>query len=124
MRRAAIFLLASGLSACGGTEAEAPAAAAQRGIDRSVADIRAAEAALQQPVVVSKSVGELTGKASADAEAGGATASTKAGAKGAPGAAGSEAAIPAAGADPAVPAARADAAVPAAGADTPAPTDG
>jgi len=58
-----LLLLALGLAGCGGTEAEAPGAATQRGIDRSVADIRAAEAATQQPVVVSKSVGELTARA-------------------------------------------------------------
>ena len=63
MRRAGVvLLLALGLSACGGGEAEAPAAATQRGIDRSVADIRAAEAATREPVTVSRSVGELTGK--------------------------------------------------------------
>jgi hypothetical protein len=62
-----MIFLATGLAACGGSGSEAPGAATQRGIDRSVADIRAAEAAAQKPVVVSKSVGELTGKASADA---------------------------------------------------------
>jgi hypothetical protein len=60
------------LSGCGGGEAEAPAAATQRGVDRSVADIRAAEAATRGPVEVSRSVGELTGKQSADADADGA----------------------------------------------------
>ncbi len=55
------------LSACGGSEVEAPGAATQRGIDRSVADIQAAEAATRGTVEVSRSVGELTGKASAEA---------------------------------------------------------
>lgn len=67
MRGAGMILVAAALAGCGGGEGEAPGAATQRGIDRSVADIRAAEAAAQKPVVVSKSVGELTGKASADA---------------------------------------------------------
>ncbi|MFN7399715.1 MAG: hypothetical protein ACK5SX_11805 [Sandaracinobacter sp.] len=62
MRFSAVILLAIGLAGCGGTGAEPPGAATQRGIDRSVADIRAAEAALQAPVKVSRSVGELTGK--------------------------------------------------------------
>jgi hypothetical protein len=62
MRFPAVILLAIGLAGCGGTGAETPGAATQRGIDRSVADIRAAEAALQAPVKVSRSVGELTGK--------------------------------------------------------------
>lgn len=66
IRAMVLLLLATGLAACGGGKSEAPGAATQRGIDRSVADIQAAEAAAQQPVVVSKSVGELTGKASAD----------------------------------------------------------
>ena len=76
MRATGGLLLAAGLAACGGSGGEAPGAATQRGIDRSVADIEAAEAAVQKPVVVSKSVGELTGKASADAAA--ATPKTKA----------------------------------------------
>ena len=67
MRTLAVLLMTMALAACGGTEAEAPEAAAQRGVDRSVADIQAAEAAMQAPVTVSRSVGELTGKASADA---------------------------------------------------------
>jgi hypothetical protein len=116
MRTAAIFLLALGLSACGGSEAEAPAAAAQRGIDRSVADIRAAEAAAQQPVVVSKSVGELTGKASAEA------AGAKAAAKGTSGK--ERTAAPAGDARPAAPAGAANEAVPADGTGAPAPADG
>lgn len=57
--------LALALGGCGGPEAEPPEAAEQRGVDRSIADIRAAEAAMQEPVVVSRSVGELTGKAGA-----------------------------------------------------------
>jgi hypothetical protein len=68
MRTLAVLLMTMALAACGGgNEAEAPEAAAQRGVDRSVADIQAAEAAMQAPVTVSRSVGELTGKASADA---------------------------------------------------------
>lgn len=62
-------LLALALAGCGGGEAETPAAATQRGIDRSVADIRAAEDAMRGPVEVSRSVGELTGKQSSVAEA-------------------------------------------------------
>lgn len=69
MRTLAIILLSIGLAACGGAETEAPGAATQRGIDRSVADIRAAEAATRQEVVISRSVGELTGKAAAKADA-------------------------------------------------------
>lgn len=69
MRTLAIILLSIGLAACGGTETEAPGAATQRGIDRSVADIRAAEAATRQEVVISRSVGELTGKGTAKADA-------------------------------------------------------
>lgn len=68
MRTLGIILLAIGLAACGGTDAEAPGAATQRGIDRSVADIRAAEAAARQEVVVSRSVGELTGKTAEKAD--------------------------------------------------------
>lgn len=71
---AATLALALALSACGGTEAEPPEAAEQRGIERSIADIRAAEAAMQEPVVVSRSVGELTGKASAEPKARASTA--------------------------------------------------
>lgn len=71
--------LALALAGCGGTESEAPEAAAQRGIDRSVADIRAAEAAMQEPVAVSRSVGELTGKTAAVPKAKGGSAA-KAGA--------------------------------------------
>lgn len=67
MRNLAVLLMTMALAACGGTEAEAPEAATRRGVDRSVADIQAAEAAMQAPVTVSRSVGELTGKASADA---------------------------------------------------------
>ncbi len=65
MRSAAIILLSLGVAACGGGDTETPGAATQRGIDRSVADIRAAKAAAAQPVEVSRSVGELTGKAAA-----------------------------------------------------------
>jgi hypothetical protein len=57
--------LALALAACGSAEREPPEASAQRGIDRSVADIRAAEAAVKEPATVSRSVGELTGKAAA-----------------------------------------------------------
>jgi hypothetical protein len=67
MRNAAIILLSLGLVACGGGETETPGAATQRAVDRSVADIRAAEAAAAQPLEVSRSVGELTGKAAAEA---------------------------------------------------------
>jgi hypothetical protein len=67
-RGLAVGLCALALGACGGGETDAPAAASQRGIDRSVADIQAAEAATRGPVEVSRSVGELTGKASAEAE--------------------------------------------------------
>ncbi len=59
------MLLSLGLLACGGSETQTPGAATQRGVDRSVADIRAAEAAAAKPVEVSRSVGELTGKAAA-----------------------------------------------------------
>lgn len=65
MRIAGCLVLALALVGCGGAESEAPEAAEQRGIDRSVADIRAAEATLREPVRVSRSVGELTGKATA-----------------------------------------------------------
>jgi hypothetical protein len=47
---------------CGKREAETPEATVQGGIDRSVADVRAAEAAMAAPVVQSKSVGELTAR--------------------------------------------------------------
>jgi predicted outer membrane protein len=57
---AAILLLL--LAGCGKSEPETPEAAVQQGIDRSVADVRAAEAAAAAPVVQSKSVGELTAK--------------------------------------------------------------
>ena len=53
------------LAACGGDKAETPAAATARGVERAVADIKAAEAATRAPVLVSKSVGELTGKGQA-----------------------------------------------------------
>lgn len=66
MRKLGIILLATGLAACGSSESEAPGAATQRAVDRSVADIRAAEAAMREPVVVSRSVGELTGKTAAE----------------------------------------------------------
>jgi hypothetical protein len=81
MRRAGIILLALGLAACGGPETEAPSTSTQRGVDRSVADIRAAEAAMQGPVVVSRSVGELTGKAAANPDAGPAKAPANAAAE-------------------------------------------
>jgi hypothetical protein len=66
----ACLLLA--MAGCGAREADAPGAATQRGIDRSVADIQAANAATRGPVEVSRSVGELTGKATATAEGAGA----------------------------------------------------
>lgn len=66
MRKLGIILLATGLAACGSSESEAPGAATQRAVDRSVADIRAAEAATREPIVVSRSVGELTGKPAAE----------------------------------------------------------
>ena len=68
MRTLGFIPLALGLAACGGTETEAPGAATQRGIDRSIADIRAAEAATRQQIVISRSVGELTDKAGARAD--------------------------------------------------------
>lgn len=67
-RRVPASLLAVLLVGCGGGEAETPAAATQRGIDRSVADIQAAEAAARGPVEVSRSVGELSGKQEASGD--------------------------------------------------------
>lgn len=93
MRNLAVLLMTMVLTACGGTEAEAPEAATRRGVDRSVADIQAAEAAMQAPVTVSRSVGELTGKASADA--GPEAPKTKAGAQAAATAPAAEAPAPA-----------------------------
>lgn len=54
----ALALLA--LSGCNRAEPEAPEADVQKGIDRSVADVRAAQAAASAPVAESRSVGELT----------------------------------------------------------------
>jgi hypothetical protein len=54
---AALLVLMAG---CGERAAETPEADTQRAIDRSIADIRAAEAATRAPAEVSRSVGELS----------------------------------------------------------------
>lgn len=64
---AAIALLT--LSACNRKDGAAPEADVQKGIDRSIADVRAAEAASAAPMTESRSVGELTRKAEAPAKA-------------------------------------------------------
>ncbi len=58
------------LAACNRKEGAAPEADVQKGIDRSVADVRAAEAATAAPITESRSVGELTRKADAPGKAG------------------------------------------------------
>lgn len=58
---AAIALLV--LSACNRQQEQATQPDVQAGIDRSVADVRAAEAASAAETVESRSVGELTQKA-------------------------------------------------------------
>lgn len=63
---ATLALLA--LSACNRKEASAPEVDVQKGIDRSVADVRAAKAAAAAPAAQSQSVGELTRKADAPAK--------------------------------------------------------
>ncbi|MGL6042476.1 MAG: hypothetical protein ACRC1J_00990 [Sandaracinobacteroides sp.] len=64
--RLAMVLMVGGpallLAACEDRTAEKPETSTQSGIDRSVADVRAAEAAISAPVARSKSVAELTGK--------------------------------------------------------------
>ncbi|WP_199553675.1 hypothetical protein [Sandaracinobacteroides hominis] len=59
---ATLLILAAALTACGKKSDETPDASVQRGIDRSVADIRAADAAAAAPVVESRTISELTGK--------------------------------------------------------------
>ncbi len=54
----ALALLA--LAGCNRTESATPEVDVQKGIDRSVADVRAAQAAASAPVAESRSVGELT----------------------------------------------------------------
>ena len=54
----ALALLA--LAGCNRSESAAPEVDVQKGIDRSVADVRAAQAAASAPVNESRSVGELT----------------------------------------------------------------
>lgn len=60
---AAAMLGCIAVAGCGKTESAAPETSVQSGIDRSVADVRAAEAAMAAPLAQSKSVAELTGKA-------------------------------------------------------------
>jgi hypothetical protein len=55
---ALLFAAIALLPACGRQDDGATAASVQAGIDRSVADVRAAQAAASGPVVLSKSVGE------------------------------------------------------------------
>lgn len=63
MRSSVPFLaLAVLLAACGRKAEEARDGSVQRGIDRSVNDIRAAETAAAAPVVESKTISELNGK--------------------------------------------------------------
>lgn len=50
------------LQACGNSEPEAPAASVEVGLERSVADVRAAERAASGPAAVNPSVGDLSGK--------------------------------------------------------------
>lgn len=57
----------AGLAACGKTEQESPDAAARIGLERSVADVRAAEAAAAAPVSVAPTAAELTGTSKAEA---------------------------------------------------------
>ncbi len=58
------------LPACNRKDSEVAQPDVQKGIDRSVADVRAAQAAASAPVVVTQSVGDLTRKAdAADARA-------------------------------------------------------
>jgi hypothetical protein len=66
VRGASIICLALLAAGCGERgKPEASADTVQRGIDRSVADVRAAEAAAAAPVAQSRSVAELTGKTKA-----------------------------------------------------------
>lgn len=66
MRTTAAILALALLASCGEKPAETPDASVQRGIDRSVADVRAAEAAASAPVTQSKTIGELTHSKSAE----------------------------------------------------------
>jgi len=60
MKSAVLLLLPLLLQACGNSAPEAPEASVSVGIDRSVADVRAAEAAASGPVTFAPSVAELS----------------------------------------------------------------
>ncbi len=62
MRGYAAYLALALLAGCGRPDAAAPEADVQRGIDRSVADVRAAQAAASGPVAPSLSAAELAAK--------------------------------------------------------------
>lgn len=63
---AAFALMA--LAGCDRKETAAPEVDVQKGIDRSVADVRAARAAASAPIAESRSVGELTRNSGEPAE--------------------------------------------------------
>jgi len=62
MKNFALLLMPLFLLACGKGESEVPEASVQVGIDRSVADVRAAETAASGPVTFAPSAGELSAR--------------------------------------------------------------
>jgi hypothetical protein len=69
MRGIALISLLLAAAGCGKTEPQAPEPSVQRGIDRSVADVRAATAAASGPVDPALSAADLTAKAEGPAKA-------------------------------------------------------
>lgn len=66
---AMLLLPLLGMQACGKAEQEAPEASIETGLERSVSDVRAAEAAAAGPISAAPSAADLTDRGS-DAQSG------------------------------------------------------